>query len=75
MRGPEIIRLDARVVSVIAKGVFRVELDNGHQVVAYTGRADRERACALRPGDRVPVELSPFDMSRGRLVIGPEAEG
>jgi len=69
MRRTEIIRLDAKVVSVIADAVFRAELDNGHQLVAYTPREDRDKVLGLGPGDRVKVELSPYDMSRGQVVF------
>ncbi|MBP7830086.1 MAG: translation initiation factor IF-1 [Kiritimatiellae bacterium] len=75
MAGPEIIRLDARVVSVITNAVFRVELANGHGLVAYADRAGKSRAGTLQPGDRVRVEMSPCDMSRGRLVFREEENG
>jgi translation initiation factor IF-1 len=75
MAGPEIIRLDARVVSVIANAVFRVELANGHRLVAFAARAEKGRAGGLKPGDTVRVELSPCDMSRGRLVFSDEVTG
>lgn len=71
----EIIRLDATVVSVIASAVFRVELANGHRLVAYAARAEKDRGGALGPGDRVRVALSPCDMSRGRLVFREEEYG
>lgn len=75
MRQKEIIRLDARVVGVIANAVFRAKLANGHDLVAYAEREDREKVGGIREGDRLRVEMSPFDMSRGRIVMdeGPEA--
>lgn len=69
MREKEIIRLDAGVLSVLAPAVFRAELDNGHRIVAYAVREERDRAGRIQPGDRVRVEMSPFDMSRGRIVF------
>ena len=69
MRQTEIIRLDARVVSVIADAVFRTELGNGHQVVAHAAREDREKAVGIGLGDRVRVDMSPYDMSVGQLVF------
>ena len=69
MRQTEIIRLDARVVSVIADAVFRTELGNGHPVVAHAAREDREKAIGIGLGDRVRVDMSPYDMSRGQLVF------
>mgnify|MGYP003586246093 CR=1 FL=1 len=75
MPAGEIIRLDARVVSVIADAVFRVELANGHGLTAFAGRSDRERARGLGPGDPVSVDVSPCDFSKGQLVFKKEADG
>lgn len=69
MRQEEIIRLDARVQSVIASAVFSAHLSNGHEIVAFAARPDRERAQGLQPGAVVSVEMSPFDMSKGRIVF------
>jgi translation initiation factor IF-1 len=65
----EIIRLDAKVQSMIADCVFRAELANGHRVVAYAVGEDRGRVRDLAPGAWVSVEMSPYDMSRGRIVL------
>jgi translation initiation factor IF-1 len=75
MRQKEIIRLDARVVGVITNAVFRAGLSNGHEIVAYAAREDRENVRNIREGDCIQVEMSPFDMSRGRVVVdgSPEA--
>jgi translation initiation factor IF-1 len=48
--------------------MFRVELDNGHQVLAHTAGKMRRHRIRVLPGDRVRVELSPYDLERGRLV-------
>ena len=69
MRGKEIIRLDARVLDVLAESVFRAELANGHDIVAYVPVADRPAAGAIRPGDSIEVEMSPYDMSQGRVRV------
>ena len=74
MRGKEIILLDARVVGVLAQSVFRAKLANGHEIVAYADRADRGRVAGVRTGNRVRVELSPYDMSQGRIVLDEEFE-
>jgi translation initiation factor IF-1 len=70
VRQKEIIRLDARVVGVIADAVFRARLANGHEIVAWAGREERRGVQDLRQGDVVSVEMSPFDMSKGRIVLG-----
>jgi translation initiation factor IF-1 len=71
----EIIQLDARVVGMLSDTAFRAELGNGHRIVAYAAEAARSRVRGLRPGDPVKVELSPFDMSAGRIVDAVERRG
>lgn len=73
MRQEEIIRLDARVVGVIANAVFRAELGNGHSIVAFAERGDRDRCATLQPGAVINVRMSPFDMSRGVISFSEEA--
>ena len=68
MSSKEIIRLDAQVLDMIAQSVFSAELSNGHRIVAYPKPEDREVVGQIKPGDRVTVEMSPFDMSRGCMV-------
>ncbi len=69
MREKEIIRLDARVVGVIADAVFRAELANGHQLVAFAAGPDKEKVRGWGEGAAIRVDLSPFDMSKGRIVF------
>ena len=57
---------------MIADAVFRTELGNGHEVVVYAAREDRAKAAGIRPGDKVSVDMSPYDMSRGQLVFVEE---
>lgn len=64
----EIIRLDARLVDMVPPAAFIGELGNGHRIVAYIRRVDRQALQGLQTGDCVTVELSPFDMSKGRIV-------
>ena len=72
MHEKEIIRLDARVVGVIGNSAFRAELANGHRIVAFTVGPDKEKTATLGPGDVVKVEMSPYDMSRGRINLNRE---
>ena len=72
MHEKEIIRLDARVVGVIGTSAFRAELANGHRIVAFSAGLDKERTASLNLGDVVKVEMSPFDMSRGRISLNRE---
>jgi translation initiation factor IF-1 len=56
------------VVSAVARGLYRVELTNGHRLLAhFTGRA-RKQPPELAPGGKVGLELSPFDLSKGRII-------
>jgi translation initiation factor IF-1 len=56
-------------MEVLGAGLVRVRLVNGHQVVAHAARKDRERAVGLKSGDLVRLEMSPFDMSVGRILF------
>lgn len=55
-------------VSEALRGVFRVRLDNGHEALAYTGGRLKRYRIRILPGDRVRLELSPYDLTRGRIV-------
>jgi len=56
------------VVEALPNAMFRVELDNGHRVLAHIAGKLRMHFIKVLPGDRVKVELSPYDLSRGRIV-------
>jgi translation initiation factor IF-1 len=73
MHENEIIRLDAKVVGVIGTSAFRAELANGHRIVAFAEGADKRKTAKVGPGDVVTVEMSPFDMSRGRINVENES--
>ena len=67
----ETILLDARLISVIDNNALDAELCNGHRFTAFLGRHDRGRP--MPPvGAAVAVEMSPYDMSKGRLVLDQE---
>jgi translation initiation factor IF-1 len=55
-------------------GVFRVELPNRHRLLGYVVRREREMVSHLRVGDRVEVEVSPYDLSKGRVRLEKEKE-
>ncbi len=67
MPGTEGFEAVGRVVACLQPGVYRVELPNGHRLLAYAAGARRKQNCRLDVGDPVTVELSPFDLSKGRL--------
>ena len=67
MHRKELIVLDATLKNVIGNAAFRAVLGNGHEIVAYAKGADRTRVGQLATGDTVRVEMSPYDMSKGRI--------
>jgi translation initiation factor IF-1 len=56
-------------VEVLGEGLFRAELVNGHRLVAHAARRHREKVAGLAPGGKVRLEMSPFDMSKGRILV------
>jgi translation initiation factor IF-1 len=62
------IEVEGSVVETLPNAMFRVELDNGHRVLAHISGKMRLHFIKILPGDRVTVELSPYDLSRGRIV-------
>jgi translation initiation factor IF-1 len=63
------INLDGEIVDVLGNGVFTVKLQNGHQVQAYLGGKMRKHFIRVLRGDRVTVQLSPYDLGRGRITF------
>jgi translation initiation factor IF-1 len=64
----EKIALEGEVVEALPNATFRVVVDGGHSVLGYLGGRLRRRRIRVLPGDRVTIELSPYDLSRGRIV-------
>jgi translation initiation factor IF-1 len=64
----EKIELEGEVVEAFPSGVFKVALDNGHETLGYTAGKMRRYRIRINPGDRIKVELSPYDLTRGRIV-------
>ncbi len=62
------LRLEARVVEARPNAMFVVELENGHQVLAHISGKMRVNWIRILPGDRVTVEMSPYDLTKGRIV-------
>jgi translation initiation factor IF-1 len=60
--------VEGRVVEALPNAVFRVELENGHRVMAHVSGRMRMNFIRILPGDQVTVELSPYDLSKGRIV-------
>jgi len=62
------IQVEGTVVEPLPNASFRVELENGHRVLAHISGKMRMNFIKILPGDKVTVELSPYDLSRGRIV-------
>ena len=62
------IEVEGRIVEPLPNAMFRVELDNGHKVLAHISGKIRQHYIRILPEDRVVVELSPYDLTRGRIV-------
>lgn len=64
----EAIQVRAKVVECLPNAMFGIELDNGHKVLAHISGKMRKYFIRILPGDEVLVELSPYDLARGRIV-------
>jgi len=64
----DVIKVEGTVIEALPGTQFRVELDNGHEVLAYLSGKMRRYYIRILLGDRVTLEMSPYDMERGRIV-------
>ena len=63
----EVIKLTGKVVEALPNAQFRVELENGHIIIAHMSGKMRKNFIRLVPGDKVEVELTPYDLTKGRI--------
>jgi len=68
MAKEEPITLEGKVIEALPNASFRVELPNGHVVLAHISGKMRKNYIRILPGDRVTIELSPYDLTRGRIT-------
>jgi translation initiation factor IF-1 len=68
MAKEEPIEVEGRVIEPLPNAMFRVELENGHRVLAHISGKMRMHFIKILPGDKVTIELSPYDLTRGRIV-------
>lgn len=68
MAKEDLIEVQAKVIEVLPNAQFKVELENGHTVIAHISGKIRMHKIRILPGDNVTVELSPYDLSRGRIT-------
>lgn len=65
----ELIATEGKITEALPNAMFRVELENGHIVLAHVSGKMRMNFIRILPGDRVKLELSPYDLSRGRITF------
>ncbi|MHC4061150.1 MAG: translation initiation factor IF-1 [Planctomycetota bacterium] len=65
----EAIRLQATVTEALPNAMFRVELKGGHKILAHVSGKMRMHYIRILPGDTVTVEMSPYDLNRGRIIL------
>ncbi len=68
MSKEDVIEVEGKVLEPLPNAMFKVELNNGHRVLAHVSGKIRMHFIRILPGDRVTVELSPYDLTRGRIV-------
>lgn len=64
-----VIEAEGTILEALPNAMFRVELDNGHKVLAHISGKMRMHYIKILPGDRVKVEISPYDLTRGRITF------
>ena len=69
MSKQDVIEIDGKVIDTLPSAQFKVELENGHEIIAHVSGKIRMHYIRILPGDRVTVELSPYDLSRGRIIF------
>ncbi len=65
----DVIEVEGKVIDTLPGAMFKVELSNGHEILAHVSGKIRMHYIRILPGDRVTVEISPYDLSRGRITF------
>ena len=68
MSKEDAIELEGKVIEPLPNAMFKVELENGHQVLAHISGKLRMNYIRILPGDKVTIELSPYDLTKGRII-------
>ncbi len=74
MAKEDVIEIDGVIAEILPGGQFRVQLDGEHEILVYTAGKMRKNRIRTMVGDRVTVEMTPYDLTRGRLVYRHKAE-
>ena len=65
----DVIEIEGTIIESMPNAMFRVELENGHEILAHISGKIRQNFIRILPGDRVKVEMTPYDLSRGRITF------
>lgn len=68
MAKSDVMEVEGKVVETLPNAMFKVELENGHQILAHISGKLRMNFIKILPGDKVKLEMSPYDLSRGRIT-------
>ncbi|EMB9444251.1 translation initiation factor IF-1 [Staphylococcus pseudintermedius] len=68
MAKQDVIELEGTVLDTLPNAMFKVELENGHEILAHVSGKIRMNYICILPGDKVTVEMSPYDLTRGRIT-------
>ena len=68
MSKADVIEIEVTVIEKLQNTMFQVELENGHKVLAHISGKLRQNFIRILPGDKVTLELSPYDLSKGRII-------
>ena len=65
----DVIEIEGTILEAMPNAMFRVELENGHEILAHISGKIRKNFIRILPGDRVKVEMTPYDLSKGRITF------
>jgi translation initiation factor IF-1 len=69
MPGDDAFKVEGRVIEALPNGTYRAELKNGHRLTAFVAGRARQHFAGLKPGDKVKLQLTPYDLSVGRILV------
>ncbi len=69
MAKQDLIKQDGTIIEALSNAMFRVQLENGHEVIAHISGKMRMHYIKILPGDKVALEMSPYDLSKGRITF------
>ena len=72
MAGTDAFKVEGQIVGVLSERLFRVQLPNGHCLLGFIPRKTRKLVPRFTAGDKVNLQLSPYDLSEGRMILEPE---